>query len=548
MALIKRDMFIEAEESDIIDGKLVIPPGIAVIYSVFKDKSKRHLVREVEISEGVQTIVDYAFEGMKNLTKVKLPQTLERIGKYAFSGTGIDILTLPDGLICIEEGAFSNCDRLKRANIPPKLEVLPQEVFACSGLEDISTSADSSLKYIARYAFWGCDRLNPNIDFSKDVTIDRRAFELCSEELCRKFKDYVSYEGTQSNYKNLNDTVQEVVTKYRSGHLTDEELIARFRDYFGCNSENKRLSQKAEKITTTLDYFLLKESLIWYYIMSEVSERPPFQEDVVDFLDSTISLDDLRRETDKNEMHEFLIDIMTSYEQMEKPKEPLRISFARALQVLELRFPSVFIHTNVFFEEIAELKARDYVKPDQSGKTELSWLDAIYLSYNRQKEINRVRANIPVDVFNTLHNVGMAEDEILNIFNLINKARESGVKTSLIGGLPTSFEGDLAEKVAKVREQMVQIQEGLKEAYAREFSYEWLAKDDVNNAVLGLYCNCCANLAKWNTTYGKKLAEHTMYENDLQNLVVRDKSGSIIAKGTLYINYIEEQKFRLWCN
>lgn len=26
MALIKRDMFIEAEESDIIDGKLVIPP------------------------------------------------------------------------------------------------------------------------------------------------------------------------------------------------------------------------------------------------------------------------------------------------------------------------------------------------------------------------------------------------------------------------------------------------------------------------------------------------------------------------------------------
>ena len=279
--------------------------------------SKKHLVREVEISEGVRTIMDYAFDGMENLTTVKLAQTIERIGKNAFSRTGIDSLTLPDGLICIEEGAFSYCYRLKKANIPPKLEVLPQEVFACSGLEDISTSADSSLKYIARYAFCGCDGLNPNIEFPKDVTIDRRAFELCSEELRRKFIDDVAYEETQSRYENINDTIHGVIINYKSGHLTDEELIARFRDYFGCNSENKRLSQKAEKITTTLDYFLLKELLIRYYIMSEVSERPPFQEDVVDFLDSTISLDDLRRETDKNEMHEFLIDIMTSYEQME---------------------------------------------------------------------------------------------------------------------------------------------------------------------------------------------------------------------------------------
>lgn len=66
------------------------------------------------------------------------------------------------------------------------------------------------------------------------------------------------------------------------------------------------------------------------------------------------------------------------------------------------------------------------------------------------------------------------------------------------------------------------------------FTYEMLDKYDPLNAILGLYTSCCAILG--NMFYGSSIAEVAITERDVQNMVVRNSRGRIIAKGALYLN------------
>ena len=61
-----------------------------------------------------------------------------------------------------------------------------------------------------------------------------------------------------------------------------------------------------------------------------------------------------------------------------------------------------------------------------------------------------------------------------------------------------------------------------------------LDKHDPKNAIIGLYASCCATITSGH--YGKTIAESTMIAHDVQNLVVKDSKGNIIAKGAMYVN------------
>lgn len=64
------------------------------------------------------------------------------------------------------------------------------------------------------------------------------------------------------------------------------------------------------------------------------------------------------------------------------------------------------------------------------------------------------------------------------------------------------------------------------------YTYEWLPKQDWYNLVLGKYCNCCAHIQG----NGAGIMLASMIDDDVQNLVIKDQMGLIIAKGTLYVN------------
>lgn len=74
----------------------------------------------------------------------------------------------------------------------------------------------------------------------------------------------------------------------------------------------------------------------------------------------------------------------------------------------------------------------------------------------------------------------------------------------------------------------------------RSYSYELLDSDDPTNFILGKMCDCCSHLE--GTGFG--IMHASIVRPDMQNLVIRDKFGTIIAKSTLYVN--QEERYALF--
>lgn len=66
----------------------------------------------------------------------------------------------------------------------------------------------------------------------------------------------------------------------------------------------------------------------------------------------------------------------------------------------------------------------------------------------------------------------------------------------------------------------------------RDYSYEWLPKQDYKNLVLGKYCGCCAHIEG----AGQGIMRASMILDCCQNLVIKNTTGIIIAKATIYVN------------
>ena len=64
-----------------------------------------------------------------------------------------------------------------------------------------------------------------------------------------------------------------------------------------------------------------------------------------------------------------------------------------------------------------------------------------------------------------------------------------------------------------------EITEKEKEDLNENYSYQWLPKQDINNFVLGKYCNCCAHIEG----AGQGIMRASMALNCCQNLVIRNE-------------------------
>ena len=58
----------------------------------------------------LKKIGNYAFDGCKNLRNIRLPDGLETIGVYCFSGCGLEEVVLPASVKSVGPCAFSRCE------------------------------------------------------------------------------------------------------------------------------------------------------------------------------------------------------------------------------------------------------------------------------------------------------------------------------------------------------------------------------------------------------------------------------------------------------
>jgi len=107
----------------------------------------------------VTGIAERTFYQQSQLETVTFPNTIEKIGDYAFAGcTGISEIILPDSLNSIGKGSFMSCTRLKSVKFGNGLADIPEKCFySCPELE--STEFSESLKTVGNEAFFSCTSL-----------------------------------------------------------------------------------------------------------------------------------------------------------------------------------------------------------------------------------------------------------------------------------------------------------------------------------------------------------------------------------------------------
>ncbi len=113
-------------------------------------------IQEIVVTDGVNSIGDYAFYWCSNLRRVVLPGSLTRIGSYAFySCKSLDGITLPENLLTIGSYAFGECEALERIILPHSVTELGAFVFAwCTSLNHVVIPGNISR--IEEGTFWYC--------------------------------------------------------------------------------------------------------------------------------------------------------------------------------------------------------------------------------------------------------------------------------------------------------------------------------------------------------------------------------------------------------
>ena len=137
------------------------------------------------VGEGIKVIKDNAFEHRfvysraNNIKKIVLPETVEKIGNYAFYGNEyINEVILPSSLVMIGKAIFQGCTNLKRIVIPNNLREIPDYTFAdCKNLEEVVIGR--RVKEIKDYVFSNCQNLKRIIIPGTVDKIGKFAFANC---------------------------------------------------------------------------------------------------------------------------------------------------------------------------------------------------------------------------------------------------------------------------------------------------------------------------------------------------------------------------------
>ncbi|WP_455259052.1 leucine-rich repeat protein [Ruminococcus sp.] len=138
------------------------------------------------ISEGVKNVGQNAFAGnifeddnKSVLTSVKLPESLETIGNYAFrSNYKLSSINFPASLTSIGNNAFGMCNSLTSVNLHRGISLKKNVFQDCKSLTSVTLPSD--LTSVPDSTFFGCSALT-SIDIPDSVkTIEQNAFGHCT--------------------------------------------------------------------------------------------------------------------------------------------------------------------------------------------------------------------------------------------------------------------------------------------------------------------------------------------------------------------------------
>lgn len=129
-------------------------------------------------SNAATSIGDYAFAGTK-ISSITIPETVEAIGNHAFDGcNSLESIVIPGSVKAVGDYAFNSCGRLKTATLGSSVETIGYHAFDnCYDLTGIVIPG--GVKTIGDYAFHNCYDLTGIVIPGSVKTIGDYAFNSC---------------------------------------------------------------------------------------------------------------------------------------------------------------------------------------------------------------------------------------------------------------------------------------------------------------------------------------------------------------------------------
>jgi len=130
-------------------------------------------VLSVVIPNTVTKIGKYAFSSTSHLYEIDIPSSVRTIDRLAFDNSGIDSITLHDGLETISDSAFSGCYHLESITIPSTVTFIGDDAFVgCYMLTQINFNATNCETGGLTYPFYenGRDTDGVTINIASNVT------------------------------------------------------------------------------------------------------------------------------------------------------------------------------------------------------------------------------------------------------------------------------------------------------------------------------------------------------------------------------------------
>jgi len=198
---------------------------------------------------------------------------------------------------------------------------------------------------------------------------------------------------------------------------------------------------------------------------------------------------------------------------------------------LEKNYPGMFIKVMTNFDN-----AKSYRESlDENGKPiKVSWEEALKKFYLSNKYVGVTKEN--ADIAELFGGKGLSQEVFDRASELRQKAKGANVPEHILE--KPIREETILESIERIKrqteEELTSGRQIIEELYDKQFTYEWLSKNDPHNSIMGLFCSCCGTITS--QFYGKDIARASVIAPYVQNLVVRNSKGDIIAKGTMYVN------------
>lgn len=170
--------------SFITGNKVSLIPG-----HIFNNGSHSY-IRNVTISDSVDSIGEYAFVDCSYISTLNLGNGVECIGNNAFYRcSNLTALEIPDSVLEIGEYSFYSCSRISNIEFGENLEIIGDNAFNyCTSLT--SLEFPDSLSSIGEYSFANCTRLE-NVTYGDNLT----DIGICAFSGCTNLRTIVDKDG-----------------------------------------------------------------------------------------------------------------------------------------------------------------------------------------------------------------------------------------------------------------------------------------------------------------------------------------------------------------